>query len=74
MARDPQAIQREIETARDELASTLDELAAKTSPKTLIAKSRVAVTEKAQTPAGIAAISAGAVLVVVLIVQRFRHR
>ncbi|SFB13725.1 Protein of unknown function [Amycolatopsis marina] len=35
MARDPDTIEREIEKARDALASTLDELGTKASPKRL---------------------------------------
>lgn len=35
MARDPDSIEREIEKARDALASTLDELGTKASPKRL---------------------------------------
>lgn len=36
MARDPDTIQREIERARDALASTLDQLGTKASPKRLV--------------------------------------
>ena len=36
MARDPDTIQREIEQARDALASTLDELSTKANPKKLV--------------------------------------
>ena len=36
MARDPDTIQREIEKARDALASTLDQLGTKASPKRLV--------------------------------------
>lgn len=36
MSRDPDTIQREIEQARDALASTLDQLGTKTSPKRLV--------------------------------------
>lgn len=35
MARDPDSIEREIEKARDALASTLDELGTKANPKRL---------------------------------------
>jgi hypothetical protein len=36
VARDPDTIQREIEQARDALASTLDELGTKANPKRLV--------------------------------------
>ncbi len=36
MARDPDTIQREIEQARDALASTLDQLSTKANPKKLV--------------------------------------
>lgn len=36
MARDPDTIQRDIEQARDALATTLDELGTKANPKRLV--------------------------------------
>jgi hypothetical protein len=46
VARDPDSIEREIEKARDALASTLDELGTKASPQRLAdnAKSRLQTT------------------------------
>lgn len=40
MARDPDTIQREIEQARNALASTLDQLGTKASPKKLAADAK----------------------------------
>lgn len=41
MARDPDIIQREIEQARDALASTLDRLSNQASPKRLVDNAKV---------------------------------
>ena len=40
MARDPDTIQREIEQAREALASTLDQLGTKANPKKLVDDAR----------------------------------
>lgn len=74
MPRDPQSIQREIEHARDALASTFDQLAERTSPKTLAEKAKLAVIEKAKTPAGMAVIGVAAGLTTFLVVRRIRRR
>lgn len=74
MPRDPQSIQREIEQARDALASTIDQLAERTSPKTLAGRAKTTLAEKARTPAGQAAIGVGAGLVVAFVVWRVRRR
>ncbi len=74
MPRDPQSIQSEIEQARDALASTFDQLAERTSPKTLAARAKVTLVEKAQTPAGMAVIGVAAGLTVFLVARRIRRR
>ncbi|MBP2474410.1 hypothetical protein JOF53_003282 [Crossiella equi] len=50
MARDPEAIQRDIEQARDSLAATLDELAVRANPKKFVDESKAAVQSKLADP------------------------
>jgi hypothetical protein len=72
--RDPRQIQLEIDAARESLAATLDELAYRTSPKRLKTKGKDAVQRFLQTPAGQATVGAVGLLVVVVVVQKIRHR
>ena len=50
MARDPDTIQREIEQARDALASTLDELTTQANPKRLVDNARAGAVAKLNEP------------------------
>ncbi|MBN6033959.1 DUF3618 domain-containing protein [Amycolatopsis sp. 195334CR] len=50
MARDPDTIEREIEKARDALASTLDELSVKANPKRLADTAKTSVLAKLSEP------------------------
>ncbi|WP_093340572.1 DUF3618 domain-containing protein [Pseudonocardia ammonioxydans] len=50
MARDPENIQREIEKTRDALAESLDALADRANPKTLIEGSKEQIAEKLADP------------------------
>ncbi|GAA1972782.1 MULTISPECIES: DUF3618 domain-containing protein [Amycolatopsis] len=50
MARDPETIEREIEKARDALASTLDQLGTKASPKRLADSAKTSVLAKLEEP------------------------
>ncbi|WP_020670766.1 DUF3618 domain-containing protein [Amycolatopsis nigrescens] len=50
MARDPETIEREIEKARDALASTLDQLGTKASPKRLADSAKTSVRSKLDEP------------------------
>jgi hypothetical protein len=72
--RDPREIQLEIDSARESLAATLDQLTYRTSPKRLKAKGQAAVVRFLQTPAGKAAVGAVGVLVTLVVVQKIRHR
>ena len=74
MPRDPREIQLEIDSARESLAATLDQLTYRTSPKRLKAKGQDAVVRFLQTPAGKAAVGAVGVLVTLVVVQKIRHR
>lgn len=72
--RDPDQIQREIESSRAQLATTLDELAVKVSPKRLAGEARQSATTFLQTPPGMALIGAVALLVALGVARRVRNR
>jgi hypothetical protein len=50
VARDPDTIQREIEQARDALASTLDQLGTQANPKKLVADAKASAVSKLGDP------------------------
>ncbi|WP_070379020.1 DUF3618 domain-containing protein [Rhodococcus sp. WMMA185] len=68
MPRDTESIEREIEQARNELASTLDELAVRTNPKVLVENTKRTLISKLNEPAvKYGLIAAGAVVGLVLL-------
>jgi hypothetical protein len=70
--RDPEQIQREIEASRTDLASALDELAERVSPKRLAEQARDTAVTWVQTPVGMAVVAGAALLVVLGVVRRVR--
>ena len=50
MGRDTEAIERDIENARNQLASTLDELSVRASPKNVMAHTKQTVMVKVNQP------------------------
>lgn len=50
VARDPDTIQKEIEQARDALASTLDQLSTQANPKKLVADAKASAVSKFNDP------------------------
>ncbi|GAB2766960.1 DUF3618 domain-containing protein [Amycolatopsis magusensis] len=73
MARDPDTIEREIEKAREALASTLDELSVKANPKRLADSAKTSVLAKLSEPkVKYALIGAGALVGVLLLRKLFR--
>ncbi len=50
MARDPDDIEREIELARDALASTLDELGTRANPKRVVESGKASLQTKLEDP------------------------
>ena len=74
MPRDPREIQLEIDSARESLAATLDQITYRTSPKRLKAQGQAAVVRFLQTPAGKATVGAVGVLITFVVVQKIRHR
>jgi hypothetical protein len=71
--RSAEAVQHEIEQARDALAAAVDRLANRTSPKRLATEAKRTLAEKAQTPAGRAVLGGVGVVVVLLVVRRVRR-
>lgn len=73
MARDPDTIEREIEKARNALASTLDELGTKANPQRLADVAKTSVRSKLGEPkVKYALIGAGALIGVLLLRKLFR--
>ena len=67
-------IQRDIEQARVSLATAVDQLAERTSPKRIMNDTKQNLIAKAQTPAGKAVIGGGGALVALLVIRRMRRR
>ncbi|CAA9291018.1 MAG: hypothetical protein AVDCRST_MAG41-4356 [uncultured Corynebacteriales bacterium] len=74
MSRDPEQIQREIESSRAQLASTLDQLTERVSPKRLAGEARESAITFLQTPPGYAALGAVALLLALAVARRVRSR
>lgn len=73
MARDPDAIQRDIEKARDALAATLDELETKASPTRVVESGKASVRDKLNDPkVRYALIGVGALVTVAVVRKLFR--
>lgn len=73
MARDPDAIQRDIEKAREALAGTLDELSTRADPKQFVESGRASLQEKLDDPrVRYALIGAGALVAVAVVRKLFR--
>lgn len=73
MARDPDAIQRDIEKARDALAATLDELETKANPTRVVESGKASVQEKLDDPrVRYVLIGVGALVAVVVVRKIFR--
>ncbi|PTR31908.1 uncharacterized protein DUF3618 [Rhodococcus sp. OK519] len=73
MPRDTEAIERDIENARNQLAQTLDVLAVRTNPKRLVETTKHSVRAKLNEPAVKAAlIGVGAVVGLLVLRKIFR--
>lgn len=66
-------IQSDIVAARSALARTVDELAYRTNPKRVVDNAKRTLRAKARTPQGQAVIAGAGVLVLILLVKRFRR-
>ena len=73
MARDPDTIHREIEQARDALASTLDQLGTKANPKKLVNEAKEGAASTLNSPkVKYPLIGLGALILLLLIRKLFR--
>lgn len=73
MARDPDTIQREIEQARDALASTLDQLSTQANPKKLVEDAKASAASKLNDPkVKYPLIGLGVLLLLLLVRKLFR--
>ncbi|TNC18871.1 DUF3618 domain-containing protein [Amycolatopsis alkalitolerans] len=70
MARDPDTIERDIEQAREALASTLDQLGEKANPKKLADSAKTSVLAKLEDPKVKYPLIGAGVLVVALLVRK----
>lgn len=70
MARDPDTIEREIEQARTALASTLDQLGEKASPKRLADSAKISVSAKLEQPKVKYPLIGTAVLIALLLLRK----
>jgi proteasome assembly chaperone (PAC2) family protein len=74
VSRDPEKIQREIEASRAQLASTLDQLAERTSPKRLAEQAKESAVVFFRSPPGMAVLGAVGLLVALRIARGVRNR
>ena len=73
MARDPDAIERDIQKARDALAVTLDELSVKAHPKRFVEAGKASVEERFHDPkVRYVLIGVGALVTFVVVRKLFR--
>ena len=70
MARDPDTIQREIEQARDALASTLDQLSTQANPKKLVEGAKATALSKLNDPKVKYPLIGFGVLIVLLLLRK----
>lgn len=72
--RDPEAIKRDIDVARDQLAATVDSLAERANPRRLADDLKAQVIGFVQKPVVLASLAGVGALVVVVTVRRVRNR
>lgn len=72
--RDPEAIKRDIDAARDQLAATVDTLAVRANPRRLADDLKVRVIAFVKKPAVTVSLAGVGVLAVVVVVHRVRNR
>jgi hypothetical protein len=73
VARDPDTIQREIEQARDALASTLDQLSTQANPKKLVEDAKASAVSKLNEPkVKYPLIGIGVLIILLLLRKLFR--
>lgn len=71
--RDPEAIKKDIDAARDQLALTVDTLAERANPRRLADDVKARVIQFVSQPAVAASLAGVALVIVVVTVRRSRH-
>ena len=74
MNRDPDSIKRDIDQARDQLALTVDTLAARANPQRLADEAKASVIGFLKKPAVMATLAGAGAVVVVVVIRRIKHR
>lgn len=72
--RDPDTIKQEIDAARDQLAATVDTLAARANPRRLADDAKSKALAFVQKPAVTVSLAGLGVVVVVVLIRRIRNR
>jgi hypothetical protein len=72
--RDPDTIKRDIDVAREQLATTVDSLAERANPRRLADDLKARVIEFVKKPAVTVSLAGVGALVVVVVVHRVRNR
>jgi hypothetical protein len=72
--RDPDTIKKDIDHARDQLASTVDSLAERANPRRIADDVRAGIMRFVKKPAVAVSLAGVGALVVVLVVRRIRQR
>jgi hypothetical protein len=72
--RDPDTIKKDIDQARDQLASTVDSLAERANPRRIADDLKAGVVRFVKKPAVTISLAGVGVVVVVLVVRRIRQR
>ena len=74
MNRDPDSIKRDIDQARDQLALTVDTLAARANPQRLADEAKSSVIGFLKRPAVMATLAGAGAVVVVVVIRRIKRR
>ncbi len=72
--RDPDTIKQEIDTARDQLASTVDALAERANPRRIADDAKAGLVQFVKKPAVAISIAGLGIVVLVVAVRRLRQR
>ncbi len=72
--RDPDTIKKDIDQARNQLASTVDILADRANPRRLADRAKARAVEIVTQPAVLASLAGVGGLILVVAIRRFRHR
>lgn len=72
--RDPEAIKKEIDQARNQLAATVDSLAVRANPQRLAEDAKARVVAFVRKPVVTVSLAGIGVLTVVLVIRRIRNR